>query len=307
MPGLDWIFNGLSQNSTRSNGAGRAGSSNASPLKSVTSGGTAVLRRDTFEGGARRVGIGDLNAFRMTALVGRSFAMLGAAQKLPSQTALAISELRRAIRTGQQDDFNTALEAGAVAARDAVVLARGALGTAVDTHVMSTTFYAALRTLKASGISSREATRLAVRATRLAYSGADLEEGLAKLASKRGMTLGHALQGSANRAAATAASDALFKSTGKAAAEAAGRVMSTTLAGALKRFTPGLNESLAVFDSVNALTTLHDAQASVGRKITSSITAAGSIAAATNIPGLATAGSAVSVVSGLLQNFLFKR
>jgi len=78
----------------------------------------------------------------------------------------------------------------------------------------------------------------------------------------------------------------------KVGAEAAG------VAGkAAGRFVPGLNVGIAAADTAIAANTISNPKASLGDKITSGITAAGSIASATNIPIVSQVGAGVSLAS----------
>jgi hypothetical protein len=63
------------------------------------------------------------------------------------------------------------------------------------------------------------------------------------------------------------------------------------------RFAPGANVAMAALDTANAVATWRDPKASTAAKVTSGITALGSIAAATNIPVVSQVGAAVSTVS----------
>ncbi len=65
------------------------------------------------------------------------------------------------------------------------------------------------------------------------------------------------------------------------------------------RFAPGLNIAMAGVDTAIAARTLSDPKASVAAKVTSSITAAGSVVAATNIPIVSQVGAAVSAGSSI--------
>jgi hypothetical protein len=66
------------------------------------------------------------------------------------------------------------------------------------------------------------------------------------------------------------------------------------------RFVPGLNIAMASTDVASAAKTIADPKASVGQKLTSGITAAGSLAAATNIPVVSQIGAAVSTAASVL-------
>jgi hypothetical protein len=123
-----------------------------------------------------------------------------------------------------------------------------------------------------------------------AEGGEALLKGLAhgddvvKAALKAGKVADVALD--AGRAAATAAKGAGL------AAKGAG-----TLAKLAGRFAPGVNIALAGLDVATAAATWADPKASIASKVTSGITALGSIASATNIPIVSQVGAAVSVAS----------
>ncbi len=70
-----------------------------------------------------------------------------------------------------------------------------------------------------------------------------------------------------------------------------------TLAKLAGRFAPGVNIALAGLDVATAAATWADPKASIASKVTSGITALGSIASATNIPIVSQVGAAVSVAS----------
>ncbi len=93
---------------------------------------------------------------------------------------------------------------------------------------------------------------------------------------------------------ATKGAEAVAKGTG-AAAKLAGR------------FAPGLNVGIAALDVGIAIKTITDPKASVAAKVTSGITALGSVAAATNIPIVSQVGAAVSIAStavgAAIENF----
>ena len=94
------------------------------------------------------------------------------------------------------------------------------------------------------------------------------------------------------------------------AAEAAAKLGAKgagTAAKAAGRFAPGLNVGIAAIDTAIAAKTIADPKASVASKVTSGITAAGSIVAATNIPIVSQVGAAVSTAStvagAVVENF----
>jgi hypothetical protein len=80
-----------------------------------------------------------------------------------------------------------------------------------------------------------------------------------------------------------------------------------TAAKAAGRFAPGLNIGIAAIDTAMAAKTIANPKASIASKVTSGITAAGSIVAATNIPIVSQVGAAVSTASSVagavVENF----
>lgn len=89
-----------------------------------------------------------------------------------------------------------------------------------------------------------------------------------------------------------------------AGAAAKGAGTAAKLAG---RFAPGLNVGIAALDVGIAIKTITDPNASVAAKVTSGITALGSVVAATNIPVVSQIGAAVSIAStavgAAIENF----
>lgn len=127
-------------------------------------------------------------------------------------------------------------------------------------------------------------------------------EAAMKTAQKGGGTLAKG----AGVAGRTAAKQVLREG-GEAAAAAAGKAVAKsalkTAAKAGARFVPGLNVAIAAADTAVAAATLADPKASTGKKVTSCITAVGSIVAATNIPIVSQVGAAVSAVSSFIGSF----
>jgi hypothetical protein len=89
-----------------------------------------------------------------------------------------------------------------------------------------------------------------------------------------------------------------------AGAAAKGAGTAAKLAG---RFAPGVNVGIAALDVGIAIKTITDPKASIASKVTSGITALGSVAAATNIPIVSQVGAAVSIAStavgAAIENF----
>ncbi|MCA9488426.1 MAG: hypothetical protein KC621_00840, partial [Myxococcales bacterium] len=119
----------------------------------------------------------------------------------------------------------------------------------------------------------------------------------------RGRSAGRAAERAAAKGARTGAKAAVGTSKIAKAGAMAGKIAkgSGSLAGkAGARFVPGLNAAVAALDTKTAYDTLNDPKASTTSKVTSVITAAGSIAAATNIPVVSQVGAAISTVSSLI-------
>jgi hypothetical protein len=126
----------------------------------------------------------------------------------------------------------------------------------------------------------------------------------AETAAKKTSTLA---QGAGMAAGNKAAAKAVLREGGEAAAKAATKAVAKsglkTAAKAAGRFVPGANIAIAGLDTAAAVATLADPKANVGQKVTSVITAAGSIVAATNIPVVSQVGAAVSAVSSFIGSF----
>lgn len=107
--------------------------------------------------------------------------------------------------------------------------------------------------------------------------------------------------GAGNAAKVTQAADAALDGV-KAGAKGAG-----TAAKVAGRFVPGLNIGLAAVDVGQAARTWADPKSSTAAKATTTISAAGSVAAATNIPIVSQVGAGVSAVSSIVGAFLPKK
>ncbi|MBM7116445.1 hypothetical protein [Archangium primigenium] len=112
--------------------------------------------------------------------------------------------------------------------------------------------------------------------------------------------------GAAGRAAQAVTHSAPARMAARAAesvGEAAARSGLRTAAKSAARFVPGANVGMAIVDSATFVKNLRDPNASLGTKITSGITALGSIASATNIPIVSQVGAGVSMVSDFIGGF----
>lgn len=104
----------------------------------------------------------------------------------------------------------------------------------------------------------------------------------------------------AAKAGAEAAAKAGAEVAAKAGAEALARTGATTLAKAAGRFAPGVNIAIAGLDIANCAAAWADKHASIAKKVTSTVTALGSIVAATDIPIVSQIGAAVSIGSSVV-------
>jgi hypothetical protein len=137
---------------------------------------------------------------------------------------------------------------------------------------------------------SRLINRTGVRAVESAVSTAVRSEGAAI----------RTVMGASTRAAARAELRAAASGAARAATSAATHAGAGALGRAAARFAPGVNVAVAALDVGIMAATLANPEASRTAKVTSVITAAGSIAAATNIPVVSQVGAAVSVVSSFV-------
>lgn len=241
--------------------------------------------------------------------IGSVAGLAGAAIALPGSISDAISSIDKARQTGERGD---------IARASANTTSAGSMGTRLVKHSLETVSIGSRFVVRRAGEKAfRQAApgaskAVAKAAARAAADGAIKETGrklirrgataAATGAAKSGSTLAKGA-GTVGRAAAKK----VLREGGEAAAKAAGKAVAR---GALKsgakaagRFVPGLNVAIAGLDTATAVATLADPKASTGKKVTSCITAAGSIVAATNIPVVSQVGAAVSTVSSFIGSF----
>ncbi len=191
-------------------------------------------------------------------------------------------------------------------------------GAAAIDRALSSEAYARFRSNRAAGTAfrqsvpgasgkvvsaaSRQATAEALKGKLIKPASAAVTDA-AKAAAK-------STSGSIARGAGTVSRNAArvaLREGGEAAAKAATRAVATsalkTGAKAAGRFVPGVNVGIAALDTAAAAATLADKDASIGKKVTSVITAAGSIVSATNIPIVSQVGAAVSTISSFIGSF----
>ena len=233
-------------------------------------------------------------------IAGKAFGAVLSAAKLPGQVGTAIGDVRNAVRSGSSEDWNKALGSVATAGKGAVTTAKAGLEIARDVQKFGSSYKAASAAFKAAvpGAGPKLARAAAGAAAKAAFEGGAsqaIKSGVrtaVNTAVKNSGLAAKAVTGTATRAAARAA----LSEGGKAAAKAG----AGTLAKAAGRFAPGANIAIAAFDTANAISTVRDPNASTTKKVTSVITAVGSIAAATNIPVVSQIGAGVSAVSSFV-------
>lgn len=244
--------------------------------------------------------------------------VVGNVAKTIKGVGTSINDIRTAIRTGSAHDISTAAQStlGTVRSGLSTVQSGFQAWGARQAHNAYTAATAAFRSAAPGAATNvaEAAARSATRSSFLHATGSTFEAATrqvaragareaAEAAARAGGTLAHAVAGSGSRAAARAAISAGSNAAVHAAAEVGARAAASTVGRAAARFAPGVNVAMAAIDTGVAVATLADPNASTGKKITSVITAAGSIAAATNIPVVSQIGAGVSAVSSFVSAF----
>lgn len=234
--------------------------------------------------------------------------------------ATAFKDIRQAIRSGSKDDIITATRSSLDAAKATVTAATGGIvgskvmGGVLGGTIMKGKLGAAQKAAEAFKKALPNASDDVLKAVKNAATKSLFEGGTAKTvgravkaaagdAAKAGSTLAKGILGSGTRSAAKAALATVGREAGEAAVKAGAKAAAGTAAKTLGRFAPGVNVAIAAIDVANAGATLMDKNAGVGKKVTSVITAVGSVAAATNIPVVSQVGAAVSTVSSIVGAF----
>ncbi|AEI62470.1 hypothetical protein [Corallococcus macrosporus] len=209
--------------------------------------------------------------------------------QLPGAGYLAARDVRDAFRNPSGESINKAAGSVASLASTGLNVVKGGLEVAGNvsnfraaTNAARTAFQAAAPEALRTGAGANRVVGAATDAA-LAGGSRNVVRGAAAAVAEEGAERAARLAGNAARGA--------LRNGGTAVARAAGR------------FAPGLNVAIAVADTAAAVSTIRDPNASTGKKITSGITALGSIAAATNIPVVSQAGAVVSTVSSFVGSF----
>ena len=235
--------------------------------------------------------------------------LVGSATALPGQVSKAKDSITQAIKSGSGEDINQAVGDSATAAGTALTAAKSPLEAAkgiVDSKTKAAASDALKKTMPGASKEVRKAAINAAAEQALKDAGAkDARRAVTSAAgdaAKKTSTLAKGA-GATSRGAAKAALREGGEAAAKAASKAVAKGALKTAGKAAGRFVPGLNAGIAVADTAAAAATLRDPKASTGKKISSVITAAGSIAVATNIPGVSQAGAAISTVSSFIGSF----
>ncbi|MCP3162838.1 hypothetical protein [Myxococcus qinghaiensis] len=207
--------------------------------------------------------------------------------QLPGAAYLSARDVREAFRNPSGESANRALGSTAGLASTGLNAAKGGLeltGNVSNLRAAANAARAAF-TESAPRAPGAVANRVATAVASEGVEGASRQ----RMRSLAARVAGNGLEG-AGRDGASAAFSAL-RGGGTAAARTAGR------------FVPGLNVAIAAVDTAAAASTIADPNASVGKKVTASVTALGSVAAATNIPLVSQGGAVVSTASSFLGAF----
>lgn len=263
-------------------------------------------------GGGQLMDVVGRNAGRFNRIgaFGPTLGVAGELAALPNNYNKMSSAIGTAVKTGERDDVVRAGGETATFASGAASLVRDGL------EVPGAWMQAGARREAAAAFRTKapNASRKVVNAASRKAVEEAMKESTAKAARKATTSAataaakkgGGTLAQGAGVVGHKAAKKALAAG-GKSAATAAGGAIARsglkTAAKAGARFVPGLNIAIAGLDTAAAAATLADPKASVGKKATSVITAAGSIVAATNIPVVSQIGAGVSAVSSFVGSF----
>lgn len=262
---------------------------------------------------ARALGRASSNLGRIASGAAPFIGLVGTAFILPESIRKAGESIGTARETGDGEDINRAIGATTSAVGNTAKGVKAGYDTynVVNQSARLANWRATRSAASAFRQSAPNATRPVVNAAartaarqamRNGAAGAGQVTTAARTAARNGGTLASGL-GTATRNGARVA----LREGGEAAAKAATRAVATsalkTGAKAGARFVPGLNVAIAALDVGVAVSTIADPKASLGKKITSGVTALGSVAAATNIPVVSQVGAAVSAVSSFVGSF----
>lgn len=272
--------------------------------------------RDHTENGAKVVKFGGTVLAGMKAL-GTKAGFLGSLVSIPDDAKKASDLVAQAGQTGDAGDINRAVGGVSYATSTAAKGAKAGLETATlirDSKFAQHRRASAAATQAFKGAVPKASRRVAAAAGRQAALTAATQakpNKVATAATKAAQAAGKGNLARATGSASNTAAKTLLRQGGGAAGKAAAQ--SLTKSAALRtagkiggRFIPGVNIGIAALDSAAFASTLADPKSSWAKKGIRGLTAACSIAAATNIPivsqvaGVASAAS--SIVDGFIKN-----
>lgn len=231
------------------------------------------------------------------------------AVKLPGQIATASKDVRDAVRSGSAQSRDKAIGSVATAGKTALSTVKGGLELTRDVQKYGGAYRAASKSFRAVAPNAspqvvRAVSRSAAKSAFQGVTSGAMKSGIQTSmrnvtnASTIARTMGAPVR-SAGKVLMREAGEAAGKSALKAGLKAGGG----TVAKMAGRFAPGVNIAIAAMDTANAYSTVRDPNASTGKKVTSVITAIGSVASATNIPVVSQVGAVVSTVSSIAGIF----
>ncbi|MEL7369021.1 MAG: hypothetical protein AAFN74_08935 [Myxococcota bacterium] len=139
-------------------------------------------------------------------------------------------------------------------------------------------------------------------AARAAMSGLDDVARAAGAGARSGTAVAVRGAGAARTGAEVARVGTEVARTGTAVAQGGGRAAAATVGRGLGRLVPVMNVGIAALDGAQFVSDLRDPEASVGRKITSGVTAGLSAVAATNVPVVSQVAGIASLGAALIRD-----
>lgn len=241
----------------------------------------------------------------------RAYGAVTGAFRLPGQVLATGRELRDAIRNPTRENITEATNSAIGTTRSAVSTASAGLQTARDVQRGTAAYRAADAALRnaAPGMAP-SVRRAATRAATLsAFTGATprtISQATRAAADRAIARSGSSVSRATGAASRTLGRQVLSRSVtaaSRAAAPAVARAATSTIARSAGRLVPGVNVAMAALDTAQFVSDMRNPNASTGTRITSGITALGSIAAATNIPVVSQVGAGVAALSSFASGF----
>ncbi len=260
---------------------------------------------------------GKLSFMGKLGIVGGAAKAVTGFAKLPGQVGTAIKDVREAMRNPDAHSIKEAVSSTGEALETAIGAADYGTYAGMTARKLYKTYHAASEAFAKEAPAASKLVRSAAakEAMKQVFEGSEKAKdvfravkGVTSATAKEvgaaaGKGLAHAMGETAGRTAAKGTIEAASHAAAEAALHAGAEAAGSTIARAAARFAPGVNIAMAAIDTGIAVATLRDPKASTGSKITSCITAAGSIAAATNIPVVSQIGAGVSIVSSFIGGF----